>query len=127
MIRSSALAAALLACTVVVDTASADDGYGRLPLAFETNQGQTDSRVQFLTRGSGYGLFLTSGDAVLVLRRPGADATTVRMSLISARPDVRGIGQDALPGRSHYFIGNDATKWRTNVTTYARVEYRDVY
>ena len=33
---------------------------GHLPLVFEANQGQTDSRVKFLARGSGYGLFLTS-------------------------------------------------------------------
>lgn len=27
--------------------------YGRLPLSFEANQGQTDSRVNFLSRGRG--------------------------------------------------------------------------
>ena len=33
--------------------------YGKLPLSFEINRGQTDSRVKFLSRGSGYSLFLT--------------------------------------------------------------------
>ncbi len=33
--------------------------YGKLPLIFETNQGQTDPQVKFLSRGSGYTLFLT--------------------------------------------------------------------
>jgi len=28
---------------------------------------------------------------------------------------------------SNYFIGNDRTKWRTNVPGYARVELRDIY
>ena len=27
--------------------------YGRLPLSFEANQGQTDGKVKFLSRGSG--------------------------------------------------------------------------
>src|SRR5436190_21102622 len=42
--------------------------YGKLPLSFEANRGQTDRRVKFLSRGSGYTLFLTGGDAVLSLR-----------------------------------------------------------
>jgi hypothetical protein len=49
--------------------------YGQLPLGFEANEGQTDQRVRFLARGSGYSLFLTSNEAVLALRRPGGNAT----------------------------------------------------
>lgn len=42
--------------------------YGRLPLRFEANQGQAGSRVKFLARGRGYGLFLTASEAELALR-----------------------------------------------------------
>src|SRR5437764_12808116 len=42
--------------------------YGKLPLSFEANQGQTDPRVKFLSRGKGYTLFLTGDEAVLSLR-----------------------------------------------------------
>ena len=42
--------------------------YGRLPLSFEANQGQTDGSVKFLSRGNGYTLFLTANEAVLALR-----------------------------------------------------------
>ena len=38
-----------------------------LPLAFEPNQGQTDSQVKYMARGSGYTVFLTSSDAVFAL------------------------------------------------------------
>ena len=43
-------------------------GYAKLPLSFEANKGQTDPRVQFLSRGDGYSVFLTSGGMVLSLR-----------------------------------------------------------
>jgi hypothetical protein len=46
--------------------------YGKLPLAFEINEGQTDSQVKFLSRGSGYTLFLTGSEAVLAVREPSA-------------------------------------------------------
>lgn len=46
------------------------DTYGRLPLHFEANQGQTDEQVQFLARGKGYSLFLTGTEAVWLCRNP---------------------------------------------------------
>ncbi|TAL47080.1 MAG: hypothetical protein EPN89_09370 [Methylovulum sp.] len=45
--------------------------YGKLPLSFEANQGQTDKTAQFLSRGQGYGLFLTRGGAVAASIRVG--------------------------------------------------------
>src|SRR5687767_10999090 len=44
--------------------------YGNLSMAFEPNQGQTDERVRFLTRGQGYTLLLSPSEAVLALRHP---------------------------------------------------------
>jgi len=50
------------------------ENYGKLPLSFEANQGQTDPQVKFLSRGSGYTLFLTRDEAVLSLRSRKPDA-----------------------------------------------------
>jgi hypothetical protein len=44
-----------------------NESYGKLPLSFEANQGQTDPKVKFLSRGRGYSLYLTSTEAVLQL------------------------------------------------------------
>ena len=46
------------------------ESYGKLPLRFEANVGQTDAEVKFLSRGSGYSLFLTPTESVVVLSRP---------------------------------------------------------
>jgi uncharacterized protein (TIGR03437 family) len=103
-------------------------GYGKLPLSFEANRGQTDGRVQFLARGNGYTLFLTSRETVLKLKAPGERAArVVRLRWDGANPAPRADGLDELPGKSNYFIGNDAAKWRTNIPSYARVRYRQVY
>jgi hypothetical protein len=48
------------------------ENYGKLPLSFEANTGQADKSVKFLSRGSGYGLYLTGNEAVLELRESGA-------------------------------------------------------
>ena len=62
--------------------------YGQLPLSFEANKGQTDSRVNFLSRGSGYALFLTSTRAVLSLKH-GDTSNVVGMRVIGASPASR--------------------------------------
>jgi len=95
--------------------------YGKLPLGFEVNRGQTDSRVKFLSRGRGYTLFLTSNEAVLA-----NPPNVARMKLIGANKKPSVSGEDPLPGRSNYFIGNDPQKWLTDVPTYAKVRYRQV-
>jgi hypothetical protein len=121
------------------------ESYGKLPLSFEANQGQTDSRVKFLSRGSGYTLFLTGDEAVFSLRgskgdgealptglqlRPKVAPTgnaVLRMKLVKANSAAKVTGVDKLPGKSNYFIGNDPKKWRANVTNYAKVKYESVY
>jgi beta-propeller repeat-containing protein len=106
--------------------------YGRLPIRFEVNAGQTDAKVKFLSRGGGYNLFLTQSEAVLTLRSVGSrgDAgaqSTVRMKLIGADPASQIEGLERLPGRSHYIIGKDASRWNRNVASFAKVRYRSVY
>ena len=130
-----------------VKEARVSEAYGELPLSFEANSGQTASQRQFLSRGDGYGLFLTSGEAVLVLSKPDvnrgkqaghmlksleartakSEDTMLRIKLLDANPAAKGGGLDELPGKSNYFIGNDPSKWRTGVPNYARVQYKDVY
>jgi len=50
-----------------------NQAYGKLPLSFEANQGQTDPKVKFLSRGNGYSLFLAPTEAVLVLTKTADD------------------------------------------------------
>jgi len=124
-----------------------DQAYGKLPLTFEANRGQTDSQVKFLARSGRSTLFLTSSEALLVLTKAEARAkrekvplpkpdltppekvtrTVVRMKLVGANPEPRVEGRQELPGKVNYFIGNDPAKWRTNVPTYAKVQYTNVY
>ncbi len=68
-------------------------GFGAsLPLAFEPNQGQTNSEVRFLTRGPGYTVYLTRRETVLVLERLSAASPAappaVPFAATSAAPSV---------------------------------------
>jgi hypothetical protein len=126
--------------------ASIAKSYGNLPLSFEVNNGQMDDAVKFISRGNGYTLFLTSTEAVLSLRRgslkeklqesrrnskanksrPAAN-DVVRLMAIGANPSPKITGLEELPGKSNYFIGKDAAKWRANVSNYEKVKIENAY
>ena len=55
--------------------ASLGSEYGKLPLTFEPNVGQTDARVRFLARGGGMTVFFTDTEVTMVLRRQGEGKT----------------------------------------------------
>ena len=43
--------------------------YGKLPLSFEINRGQSDAQVKFVSHSQGDSLFLTRTEMILALRR----------------------------------------------------------
>ena len=120
--------------------------YSRLPLSFEANVGQTDASVKFLSHSSGVSLFLTPTEAVLALSKlegkpldvshphafksqPRANTSTsvVRMQLKGANRQPQVTGLEPLEGLVNYFLGNDPKQWHTNIPTYAKVQYQQVY
>ena len=112
------------------------DAYGKLPLHFEANEGQTNSAVRFLARGHGYTLFLSDSGATMKLRGTQSErgqaelpsvpvAAVVRMELIGAKPRLE--GEAMLEGKVNYLIGNDQKKWHTNVASYERIVYREAW
>jgi hypothetical protein len=109
-----------------VPSSAVQAAYGRLPLSFEANQGQTDAHVNFLSRGQGYSLFLTPTQAVLDTSQSSA-GNVLSMQLLGSDPAAHALGLEQLPGVSNYLIGNDPSQWHTNIPNYARVEYQNVY
>lgn len=94
-----------------------------LPLVFEPNVGQAPGEFDYVARG-GSGTLLLGRTGAVLLPRSGESA--VRMTLAGGRGRTA-EALEALPGRSHYFLGRDPSNWRTGVPHFARVRYRDVY
>jgi uncharacterized repeat protein (TIGR01451 family) len=153
--RTAALASPLaapqsLTPAKALPAARAHSLFAGLPLMFEPNQGQadldpSDSRARFVARGSGYSLFLGSQGAILNLVSqsansrgasplPNANKTprtvqleALQMKLAGANLNASVSGMDPLPTIANYLIGNDPSRWRTNVPQFTRVRYHDLY
>jgi len=51
----------------------------------------------------------------------------LRMRLVGSNDSPPVQGEVGLTGKVNYFIGNDPSRWRTNIPTFAKVQYREVY
>jgi len=112
-----------------------ETGYGKLPLSFEPNRGQSDPQVKFLSRAGDRTLWLTSDEAVLAVGRPSRAGASrakqvvpavLRMKFVgvNANPQIEGQGRQS--GTVNYFFGKP-DQWRTKIPTYTRVRYRSLY
>ena len=49
------------------------------------------------------------------------------MQIMGANPAAKPVGKDPLPGKVNYIIGRDPAQWHTDIPTFGRVEYQNVY
>jgi len=120
-----------------------------LPLSFESNQGQTDAKVRFLTRTGDNTLFLTPSEAVFSMPMPPVrqlngktaerkdlpnrrttakvESVALRMQMVGANSRATTLTQQPLAGRINYFVGKDPGKWHAGVPTFGRVGFQGVY
>jgi len=116
--------------------------FGHLPLAFEPNQGQADSKTRFLSHSLGGALSLNAAEAVFTLpSQPNAHSknvnaarvagqssvATLRMQLVGANPRAATQTQQPMEGRVNYFTDHESSAWHSNIPTFGKVGFRGVY
>ncbi|HEX5054534.1 MAG TPA: hypothetical protein VFZ65_22340 [Planctomycetota bacterium] len=111
-----------------------------LPIAFVPNLGQWEGAASYVTRVGPMTVFLEERGWTFTLvekakmaetkQRANEDASArgvaVRMKFVGAAVP-RLVAEDRLPGCHNYFLGNDPSRWRSNVPLYGAVRYRDVH
>jgi len=124
--------------------------YGQLPLYFIENKGQLNPKVRFYVKTAGQALYFTDGGVVFDLfRNTGANKKTDE-NLLSERGNyhqapnkmerlvftlgfdtsARKIVPKGLDRQSaviNHFVGNDKSKWKTDIPTYKGIMYKGVY
>ncbi len=120
--------------------------FAQLPLDFETNRGQAPAGFDFVSHGPGYVLGLSPGVARLSVQRvtkhrssmvtPEDFGAALSERIASSPLELRLVGSNANAtasgvseqlGHSNYFIGNDPSKWQTQVPHFSRVRMAGVY
>ncbi len=100
---------------------AAQAAYATLPLAFEPNLGLAEDSVDFLVHhGQAVTAFSSGGTTTSV------GGKQVTMSLTGAA-EQDFAGTDELPSKTNYFLGNDQSKWQSDIPNYGKLLAKDVY
>jgi hypothetical protein len=110
-------------CLLILSGATHVQQARPLSLAFEENRGQAPSAARFLARGPGYNLALSAEGNRLALRHAGR-RVTLTTKLLGANPTPAIRGEEEQAGKVHYLRAGQSL---TNIPTYARVRYEQVY
>ena len=103
--------------------------FPQAPLAFEPNVGQSDPKARFTAKGAGYTVDLNASGAVFHLAggKSGESSKSVGIEMLNSSSVLSVIGEDQLPGKDSYFPSEDPRTWFSNLPTYSRVHYSQVY
>ncbi len=112
--------------------------YGKLPLSFIENRGQVREEAFYYVKGRQGSIYFTRegivydlfSDAVLppkAMHNTETRRLSFTLKLTGANEGVMVIGLNELPGKAHYFIGNDPEKWQTGIPIYEEIVYKGPY
>lgn len=111
------------------------ENFGRIPLHFVATQSPADPETRFVSRAGNHSLLLKKNEARLLLpgkqrpangeRTEAPTVLTMKLAAANENPEIEGLNQ--LPGRVNSYIGNDPSKWQTDLPTYGKVKYSGVY
>ena len=104
-----------------------DSSFGPNGPTFEPNLGQPNlvqagGPYDFVSHQGAASIFLSSSAVMFRLGN-----ATLRASIAGGQTAASPEPLEPQPGRINYLIGNKPEQWVTNIPTYARVQYRDVY
>ncbi len=99
------------------------DAYGKLPLSFIPNEGQTDEAVRYYAQGAGYGFFFTNDGAMLSFAKGKGRGHALALDFIGANPHATLTAHKRLSGEVNYLVGDDPAKWEQGLPTHGELLY----
>jgi hypothetical protein len=105
---------------------TARDAVAKLPPLFVSNAGQTDPRVRYVAQGAGY-TFAFMPDAVKFVFMKASQGAAFDLRFVNANPNADLEARRQTSGKVNYFIGNDPARWRTGLSTYEELVYRELW
>src|SRR5262245_35317622 len=111
------------------------DVYGKLPLYFVENRGQTDNRVAFYIQGSDKTIYFTDEGLTIRLMGNGECGAgsgesgmgwALKLDFVGANRGVRPRGNNQTDAVFSYFRGS-REQWQSGLKTYSSIAYHDLW
>lgn len=96
--------------------------YAQTPIYFEKNTGHFNPSVEYVSRLNNYLVSIKPERISFQTKSPGFD-----LNFLNCNSNSIIYGEEQLEGIVNYIIGNDKTKWKTNIPTFNKVRYQNIY
>lgn len=107
--------------------------FGRVPVFFVPNRGQTDGRVSFTVKGIDKTVYFAPDGVTFALDYPagregrkGSARWSVKLDFLGARKAAKPEGLEETGAHISYFKGKPE-EWKTTLPAYSRIIYRDLW
>jgi len=111
--------------TSAIDNESIQVAMLKLPLSFIENRGQVSNETKFMVKASHETIYFTPSGALFALSSKN-NTSVVKMGFEGSTPG-QVVGAELLPGTANFFLGNDSSKWVTDIPTYGSIKYQSLY
>lgn len=108
-------------------------GFGRVPVFFVPNRGQTDDRVGFYVKGANKTIYFAPEGVTFALSYPAhagndreSERYVVKLDFLGSRQDVKPEGLEKTGASISYFRGKPE-EWKTGLPAYSGIIYRDLW
>lgn len=102
----------------------------RLPLVLVENLGQWETKAKFVAQKGNFAVQFEKDAFTLKMEKQDKDrvkGVAVRMAFEGASEKASLEGEGKQEGRYSYFLGNDRTKWKSDVPGYSSALYKGLY
>lgn len=111
-----------------------NSGFGKFPLQFIPNKGQTDRAVAYYIEGRDKTVYFTAAGLTFVFTNAGRDPSivssaprwAVKLDFVHPRKGARPVGLEKSGATVSYFRGRPET-WKTGLAPYSKLVYRDLW
>jgi hypothetical protein len=99
------------------------DAYGKLPLSFIPNAGQTEEAVRYYAQGAGYTFFFTRKGAMLSFGEGKERGHALALDFLGANAHATLTARQPSSGEVNYLVGDDPAKWQQGLQTHGELLY----
>ena len=99
----------------------------RLPLAFESNEGQTDPSFRFVFHSNGLSARFEPNAAEFTVPSVNLRPQPIRLEFLHGAPNTTIASENPLPGKVNYLRGADPSRWNRDVSTFGQIRYQSLY
>ncbi|MNO73316.1 Beta-propeller repeat protein [compost metagenome] len=101
--------------------------FGQLPLIFWEYGGTKSEVLRYMTKRPGQSIYFAATEVTFIHEGRNDPYDQLTLQFLNSNENVVVEGRDPAESKIHYFTGKDPNQWRSNLSTYHEILYRELW